>query len=121
MSTTTKYGIRRMDDHEPMANVASLARTALDRIDLLLGESSTANVSITPSGINVTTSQRVNYSRSYAALAPLVPEVEVALAASVASTDTVYVWRTSADATGFTLNIRASSVTARSVKWYCHV
>lgn len=108
--------MRRMDDFDPMADVALIMRTALDRLDLLLGESDT--VVIIPTGINATFSQRVNYARSYVALAPLVPTPFAVLNASVASVDTVYVWTSAADATGFTLNIRASSLTARNVKWF---
>lgn len=116
-STTSKYAIPKTDDFDNMSGWPLRQRQAMDRIDLLLGESGTDD--ITPSAANTTTTKRVNYSRSYGALAPLVPSPFVVVNSSIASTDIVNVWSSAPDATGFTLNIRASSTTTRQVRWMC--
>lgn len=85
------------------------------RLDLLLGE--TGTTTITPSAANTTTTKRVNYSRSYGALAPVVPRPFAVIDEGVGTTLEVNVWTSAEDASGFTLNIRASDTQNRAVKW----
>lgn len=120
MSTTTaKYGIAKVAATDLVRDGDDTQRAAMDRIDLLLGESGTK--SITPSAANTDTSVRVDYSRSYAGLAPLVPTPMVQLNESVPTTISCFVWASAADAAGFTLNIRSGNVSARSIRWRCGV
>lgn len=116
-STTTKYLIPRPDDIDPLADLASKVRAACDRIDLLLGETGTA--SINPSGANVYTTVRVDYARSYAGLAPLIPIPIVTLATTPSASTTVTLTAQNPDATGFTLGILSSNTGARNVRWSC--
>lgn len=115
-ASTPTYGLPYPAATDPLANGDDAIKALAERVDLLLGESGFTN--ITPSAVNTTTSVRINYARSYAGLAPIVPAPFAQLASAVASTDTVYVWASAADATGFTLNIRASSTTLRNVRWH---
>lgn len=114
-TTTAKYGITKPAGTDLVRSGDDHIRAAMDRIDLLLGESGTKT--ITPSAINVDTSVRVDYARSYAALAPVVPQPMICLNESVPSTQTVNIWPSAPDATGFTLNIRSASTTSRNIRW----
>lgn len=113
--TTSKYGIEYPVGTDPVADADQTIKAAADRLDLLLGESGVTT--ITPTAADTTTTLRVNYSRSYAALAPLVPRATAHVNESYAVATVVNVWTTAEDATGFTLNIRSSGTAARSVKW----
>ena len=86
-----------------------------ERVDLLRGEQGTT--SITPSAVDTNTSQRVDYARSYAALAPNVPRVTVTITEQRTMAQDFHAWASAEDHTGFTLNIRASSTGARSCRW----
>jgi hypothetical protein len=115
--TTAKHGIPYMTAGDQAASIDEASLAMATRLDLLLGESGT--VQMTPSAANTDTTVRVNYARSYADLAPIVPVVLVNLAESVASTQTTYVYADGFDATGFTLHIRSSVTTQRTVRWRC--
>lgn len=112
--TTTRYAVPYMTSGDSVATIDEWTLAVAERIDLLAGESGTDT--ITPSAADATTTKRVNYARSYAAL-PAVPKAFVVINESVATTQEATVWTTAEDATGFTLNIRASTTGARSVKW----
>lgn len=114
--TTAKYAIPYATGTDPLGAVAARMQSLAERVDLLNGE--TGQLTIVPSAINTTTSVRVNYVRTYAALAAI-PRAFVVNNAVVQSTDSVYLWVSLEDATGFTLNVRASSVTGRNVRWFC--
>lgn len=114
-SSTAKYGVPYPTGADPVADGDNTIQSLATRVDLLLGEVGTAN--ITPSAVDTTTTLRVNYSRSYAALAPLVPQPIAVINEMVAVAGTVHLWTSAHDATGFTLNVRSSSVATRNVKW----
>lgn len=112
--TTPKYGVPYSQGSDAAATIDNTMAAMAARLDLLIGES--LDVSITPSAVDTTTTQRVNYSRSYAALAPLVPKPIVHVNETVGTTAAVNVWTTAEDATGFTLAIRSTSTAARTVR-----
>lgn len=110
-----RYDLVAPDDNDPFSDVGLRMRNLVDQLDFMLGETGTTN--ITPSAVNTDTQIRVNYSRSYASLAPLVPFPTAHLNDDVPSTHTTYVRTLGADATGFTLAIRSSHTTTRTVRW----
>lgn len=119
-SLTAKYSITKPAGTDLVRSGDDHIRLAMDRIDLLLGESGTVN--ITPSAANTDTALRVNYARSYATLAPLVPRALANINESInAAAAPTTVWTSAEDATGFTLNIRSATTGIRSVKWRCGV
>lgn len=119
-TTTAKHGITKPAGTDLVRSGDDHIRLAMDRIDLLLGESGTVN--ITPSAANTDTTLRVNYSRTYAALAPAVPRAMAVIGESInAAASPTTVWTSGEDATGFTLNIRSATTGIRSVKWRCGV
>lgn len=119
MSTlTTRYKLTKPAGTDPVATTDDVLRTNLDRLDLLLGE--TGDATIGPSAVDTDTSLRVNYARSYAALAPMVPKVASVFVNENRATSAVnQLWVTGEDATGFTLHIRSSGTVFRSVRWSC--
>lgn len=112
-SSTPKYAIPYSTGTDGLDTVDDTMKALAERVDLMIGEA--GDTSITPSAADTNTSVRVNYSRSYAAAG--VPKVLCAVNESRAVATTVWVWSSAEDATGFTLNIRASSTATRSVRW----
>lgn len=113
--STAKYAVPYMTGGDGADGIDDGFLALATRLDLLLGESGTQ--AITPSAADTTTSVRVNYGRSYAALAPLVPKVQAVVNEAVNTASEVTVWTSGEDATGFTLNIRSSGTAARATKW----
>lgn len=112
---TAKYGVPYAVGSDDVKTVDNTMQALAERMDLLLGESGIDNIA--PSAADTVTSKRINYARSYAALAPLVPMPFVAIRESVTTSQQVTVWTSSEDATGFTVNIRANTTTARNIRW----
>lgn len=102
---------------DPVADGENTIQALAERVDLMLGETGTLNVT----GIAVDTikSVRVDYARSYAALAPMVPKAFAFNDQNTASTTTCNVWTSGEDATGFTVNLRVGSTSNRVIKWLC--
>jgi hypothetical protein len=115
-ATTSKYVIPYPTGTDDVRDGENAMQAIADRVDLLLGETGTD--SITPSAANTTTTKRINYARSYAGL-PLVPRAWVMPDAAINSTDAVFFWVSGEDATGFTLNVRSQSTTAKAIRWMC--
>jgi hypothetical protein len=113
--STTKYAIPYSDGGDAMGTVDDTMQSMAERIDLLMGETGTKN--ITPSAPDTDTSVRVDYARDYSAVGAPFPMVQIN--ESIATANQAVVWASAADATGFTLNIRASTTTIRSVRWTC--
>lgn len=113
-STTTRHLITRHDDVDPLSDIGLNLRTALNRIDLLAGEVGTN--SITPSAVDTTTSKRINYARSYAALAAI-PKAFVFTDAAAASSTTNNWWVTDEDSTGFTVNVRSTTTSLKQFRY----
>ncbi len=115
MSTTTKYGIPYADPVDMVGDFPALAEDQAERLDLLLGEQGLVNV--TPSGTNIDHTVRVNFGRSYAALAPMTLTVTAWLEQSIGTGTTVETFADTVDATGFTLHVRATNLTTRPIRW----
>lgn len=115
-TTTTRYAIPKPSADDAFADGDDIMRAMADRLDLLLGE--TGEVVITPTAVDTVQSVRVNYARSYAALAPMVPKV-VGLFVNENRTvsGVVNLWSSGEDATGFTLNYRAATTATRAIRW----
>lgn len=99
-----------------MANGDDAIKALADQLELLLGEF--GQDTITPSAVDTTTTKRVNYARSYAALAPLLPRTFVQIDAQTASGTTTHLWVSLEDSTGFTLNVRSSTTSLKQVRWH---
>lgn len=112
MPNTAKYTIPYSAGSDAAASIDTTMQALAERVDFLLGEG--GSESITPSAIDTTTTKRVNYSRTYA---PAVPRVLVTVNENRTTAQVVNVWTSGEDATGFTLNIRASSTGARVCRW----
>jgi hypothetical protein len=115
-ATTAKYLLPYPVGTDPVKDGENTIQALATLVDLLLGETGTD--SITPSAANTTTTKRVNYARSYAAL-PSAPRAFLNFDAAINSTDAVFIWVSGEDATGFTLNIKSQSTTAKAVRWNC--
>lgn len=113
--STPKYAVPYSIGSDDVKTVDDTMKAQAERVDLLLGESGIDNIQ--PSAADTITSKRINYARSYAALAPLVPMPFVAIRESVTTAQQVVLWTSSEDATGFTVNIRANTTAARNIRW----
>lgn len=115
-TTTTKYGLTKPDDADPLVEVVSTQlRATMDRLDLLLGESGSQAIQATAADTNV--SVRVNYSRDYTSTGKT-PRVALTCDSQTGSTVTQHAWVTAEDYTGFTLNMRKSNTTISSWRWF---
>lgn len=100
------------DMHARTTAVTDGLQIQLNNLGLLAIDS--GSTSITPSGINTTTSLAVNFT---AGRFPSAPKVMVQLLTGPSGTGTVFLWVTGVTNTGFTLNINRSTTTATSVYW----
>lgn len=112
---TSKYKLPYPLPGDAVATVDDTVEALAERLDMLLGE--TGSTTITPSAVDTQTGKRINYTRSYAALAPLVPSVQLTMGEGLSTSNVVQLWVTGEDATGFTLNIRSSTTTTRTIRW----
>lgn len=98
-----------------MANGDDAIKALADQLELLLGEFGSDG--ILPVAADTTASKRINYARSYAALAPLLPRAFVMPDAAISSSTTTNFWVSLEDSTGFTINVRSSTVSNKLFRW----
>jgi len=117
MSTTTsKYGLTKPEDIDPVVDVLGTQLRALaDKLDLLFGEMGT--ITMTPVAADTTVSVRVNYARDYTSTGS-VPQVWVQIDQNTPTAATLYTWITAKDYTGFTLNMRKSTTANQALRWF---
>lgn len=115
-ATTNKYGLTYPTGSDAVPDLDTIVQDLAERMELVHGEIGSRVMVVVTADVNQT--QRVNYSRSYAALAPIVPVAFATLNSSPAGGH-VTVWTTGHDAEGFTLGIRASTSNPFTVNWGC--
>lgn len=108
---TAKYAFPYPTGGDDVAAGDEKIKALAERIDLMIGQS--GDVNLAPSGSDVVTSQAVAYGRAY----PTVPKVICGIGSPVGSGATVFVWPTLETVNGFTINMRASNASARTVTW----
>lgn len=112
---TDRYSIPYALPSDALATVDNTLQALAERVDLLRGETGTVNIGADTA--DVTKSQRVNYARSYAALG-FTPRVSLQVNDDFQTSNVFRAWVSLEDATGFTLNIRASNLVVRPVRWF---
>lgn len=109
---TTKYSVPYSAPGDTLSSIDDTMKLMAERLDLLRGENGSVPVTL---AANTNLTQRVNYTRSYASLSPLVPLAMATM--NSANTNGVVFWTTGHDATGFTIGARCATAGTYSINW----
>lgn len=99
----------------PTDDLASLDEFTLslaNRLHTIISQRQGGTATITPSAANTDTTLRINFAYPYTDT----PRVVVSFRESLVPGSSV-IWATAPDADGFTLGIRSTNVTPRSITW----
>lgn len=99
------------DDTDPLSSWPQTLAALAEKVSDYLGGSGTTL--ITPAGVDENTGKRVGFGRTYG----YVPRVFLQVKEPISTGTQVRVWPSDEDESGFTLNIRASNTTERTVSW----
>lgn len=111
--STSGYGIPKPLGGDPVGDGDDTFRDAMDLLDLYMGEWGTYTFSSPVADTNM--AQRINYGRDYS---PYTPRVFAMNDSATAAATALHIWISGEDSTGFTLNIRSSNTSAKSVRWH---
>lgn len=109
---TAKYGLPYPVSTDALSDGDDRIKALAERLDLLIGESGAQAITL---AANTNNTVRVNYSRSYAAIAPLVPLAMATM--NTTNTNGCVYWTTGHDATGFTLGARCAVAATYTINW----